>query len=392
MNKSIKELLVLHFLNDGVRTTFPAILPFIAKELSFNLVSVGFLGSAQPLFAAILALPAGFLASRVGGFHFLVFLLLVYSIGALIATFTLNLPITLLAFSIAALGFGMFHTVGFSLVAKISEKNNIGRNMGNFTSVGDVGRVAIPPAAVFLVAIFGWRISMTAIALIGLSAFLLLRLNQPKKEKYHLQEEGLGKETHKEFISHILNLLKTKRLFLTLLAATTDALASSPIFLFLPFILFSKGVSVTNYGIITAAFFGGSLAGKFLLGRAVDKFGNLRVFIVSEILMAIFLVLLVGSSNFIIILILALLLGAFTRGTTPVIQAMLSEASEKMHYNKIYALSETGIGIAAVLTVILMGVIADQLGIEFVFYIAAIFALLATIPTLLLSRSKSFSG
>ncbi len=392
MNKQIKELLVLHFLNDGIRTTFPAILPFIAKEFSFNLASVGFLGSAQPLFAAILAFPAGFLASRVGGFHFLVFLLLIYSTGAFLAAFTFNLPITLLAFSVAALGFGMFHTVGFSLVAKISEKNNIGKNMGNFTSVGDIGRVAIPPAAVFLVAISGWRISMAAIALIGICAFLLLRLKQTKKEEYHLEENVSKKETHKEFITHILTLLKTKRLFLTLLAATTDALASSPIFLFLPFILFAKGISVTSYGIITAAFFGGSLAGKFLLGRAVDKYGNSKIFVFSEILMAISLVLFVASSNFLIILMLAFLLGAFTRGTSPVIQAMLSEVSQKLHYNKIYALSETGIGIAAVITVILMGIIADKIGAQFVFYTAAVFALVAIIPVLLLSRSNSFSG
>lgn len=392
MEKQLKGLLALHFLNDGVRTTFPAILPFIAKELSLNLASVGFLGSAQPLFAAILALPAGFLASRIGGFHFLVFLLLIYSAGALIAAFAFNLSLTLLAFSIASLGFGMFHTVGFSLVAKISGKNNIGKNMGNFSSIGDIGRVAIPPAAVFLVAISGWRISMATIALAGFFAFLLLRLNQPNKEEYNLDERMPNQETHKEFITHIISLLKSNRLFLTLLAAIIDTLASSPIFLFLPFILFAKGVSVTNYGIITAAFFGGSLAGRFLLGRAVDKFGNLKVFIISEVLMAICLVLLVASANFPVILLLALFLGAFTRGTTPAIQAMLSEVSKKMHYHKIYALSETGIGIAAVITVILMGFIADQVGIEFVFYTAAVFALFATIPTLFLSRSKSLSG
>jgi len=352
------------------------------------LVSVGFLGSAQPLFAAILALPAGFLASKLGGFHFLVFLLLIYSAGALLTIFAFNLPITILAFSIAALGFGMFHTVAFSLVAKISGKNNIGKNMGNFSSIGDIGRVTIPPIVVFLVAIAGWRISMAAITLVGLFAFLLLRLNQPKKEEYHLEEMASKNETHQEFITHTLILLRTKRLFLTLLAATADTLASSPIFLFLPFILFAKGVSVANYGISTAAFFGGSLAGRFLLGRAVDKFGNLKVFIISEILMAVCLVLLVASSNFPVILLLALLLGAFTRGTTPAIQAMLSEVSKKAHYHKIYALSETVIGIVAVATVILMGVVADRIGIEFVFYTAAVFALLAIIPVLFISRSK----
>src|SRR3990172_9680728 len=89
--KELSGLMILHFLNDGVRSTFVAMLPFIATGLSLNLSSVGFLGSAQPLFASILALPAGFLASRLGGFHFLVFLLIIYSIGAFFASISPNL-------------------------------------------------------------------------------------------------------------------------------------------------------------------------------------------------------------------------------------------------------------------------------------------------------------
>ena len=114
MEKEFKGLMILHFLNDGVRSTFVILLPFIAKDLSLNLSNVGFLGSAQPLFASILALPAGFIASKLGGSHFLIFLLILYSLGALTAFFSFNLLLVIIAFSTAALGFGMFHTVSFS--------------------------------------------------------------------------------------------------------------------------------------------------------------------------------------------------------------------------------------------------------------------------------------
>ena len=62
--KSLKEINILHFLNDGVRSTFVTLLPFIAKDLHISLSSIGFLGSAQALFGSLLALPAGFLSSR----------------------------------------------------------------------------------------------------------------------------------------------------------------------------------------------------------------------------------------------------------------------------------------------------------------------------------------
>lgn len=391
MGKGIKGLLILHFLNDGVRTTFVTLLPFIAKDLSLNLSAVGFLGSAQPLFASLLALPAGFFASKFGGFHFLIFLLIIYSIAAFGTAISPNLIFIILAFSLAALGFGMFHTVSFSLVAKVSKTGKIGQDMANFTSIGDIGRFLIPPLAVFLVSAFSWRIAMATIALTGLSAFLMLKLLQPKKEEYNLEDKDFQKESSKEFLKHTLNLLKTKKLLLTIFAAIADSLASSPIFIFLPFLLFAKGIHVTEYGIATGVFFAGSFLGKSALGRAVDKFGNLKVFIISEICMAATLIILTLVPNFLLILFLSLLLGLFTRGTTPVIQAMFSEVSHKMHYNKIFALSEMFIGIAAVITVILMGMIADHAGIVIVFYAAAFLALLATIPAFILSKNTESS-
>lgn len=388
MGKSFKELLVLHFLNDGVRSTFVVLLPFIAKDLSFNLASVGFLGSSQPLIASILALPAGFLGSKLGGFRFLVYLTVIYSFGALALSISPSLLFVTAAFFLGALGFGMFHTVGFSLVAKISQEKSMGKNMGNFTSIGDIGRVAIPPIAVFLVSILEWRVTMALISLIGFGAFLIILFNQPKKMQ-HLNNNYAENESHIDFIKEIYVLLKTRKLLLALFAGIFDSLASSPVFIFLPFLLFAKGVSITEYGVITAVFFAGSLFGKNALGRGVDKFGNLKIFVFSEILMAFVLILLTLSPiNLLIIIILSFLLGLFTRGTTPVIQTMMSNVSHKMHYDKVFAISEMCIGITAVITVSLMGIIADSSGIVFVFYASAIFALLAIIPIFLLAKNR----
>lgn len=384
--KSLKEINILHFLNDGVRSTFVTLLPFIAKDLNINLSTVGFLGSAQPILVSLLALPAGFLAFRFGGFHLLIFLLIFYSAGAFSAAFSPNIFFIILSYFIAAAGFGMFHTVSFSLVAKITDKRSMGKVMGDFSSIGDIGRVALPPACVFLVYAFGWRISMLTIALLGFFAFLTLQYFRPKKEVYNLDDSK--KETHGEFINHIFRLLKQRQLSLTLAAAVIDALASSPIYLFLPFVLLEKGVSLSQYGIIATVFLLGSLAGKTLLGRAVDKIGSLRIFILSEISMAAVLILITQSANFNITLILAFLLGSFTRGTTPIIQSMLSKTSHKIHYDKIFAISEFFIGIAAVTTVISMGVIAEKTNVLFVYYAASFLALIAIVPAFLLSLTK----
>lgn len=133
-------------------------------------------------------------------------------------------------------------------------------------------------------------------------------------------------------------------------------------------------------------YFAGSLAGKYLLGRAVDKLGNAKVFILAESLMAASLLILIFSSNLILILFISFLLGTFTKGTTPVIQTMMAKISHKGHYDKVYALSETFLGLAATITIIVMGVMADLLGIYSVFYGAAILAICAIIPIFFFSK------
>lgn len=365
------------------------LLPFIAKDLTISLAVVGFLGSAQPLIASLLALPTGFIASRIGGFHLLIMLLIIYSLGALGIAFSPNIWIVILMFFLGAFGFGMFHTVGFALVAKNSEGKNIGRNMGDFTSVGEIGRVAIPPLAVFATSFIGWRFTFIGIACIGLFAYLFFRLFIKPHESYAFKKDPLAKESYKDFRNHIALLFKTKKFLLVTITAIFDSLASSPIYIFLPFFLLAKGLHPIEYGFATATFFVGSLLGKTMLGRGVDKLGNLKVFFVSELAMAGMLFLLPSLFNFFLILIASLLLGVFTKGTSPVVQTLFSQMTEKEHYNKVFAISELTIGLAAVVAQIALGFIAEAFDISLVFYICGSLAVFAIFPCLLLAKQKA---
>lgn len=388
MNKTVRELLTLHFINDGVRTTFVILLPFIAADLTINLATVGFLGATQPLLGSLLALPTGFIAAKTGGFHLLITLLIIYSLGALGIGLSFNVWMVILMFFVGAVGFGMFHTVGFSLVAKNSTENNIGRNMGDFTSIGEIGRVALPPLAVFSTSLIGWRITFVLIACIGFLAFIFFRFFTKPHESHTFAKNVLVKETFKEFRGHIHALFKIKKFLLVTTTAILDSLASSPIYVFLPFLLLAKGLNPWEYGFATGAFFIGSLFGKTLLGRAVDRMGNMQVFIVSELAMAGMLLFLPSLFNFVLLLIASALLGVFTKGTSPVVQTLFSKMADKEHYNKVYAISEFSIGMAAVITILVMGIVAQNLGISFVFYITASLALLAVIPCAILIKQK----
>lgn len=386
MNKFLYALFSLHFLNDGVRTGIVALLPFVSKDLHLNFTEVGFLGSSQGVLTSILAFPAGFLAGRIGGYKLILLSLLIYSIGTLGIGVSPNIVLLIITFYIAAAGFGMFHVVGFSLVSRISEKTNIGKNLGNFTAVGDIGRILIPTIAIFAIPIFGWRITYISTAILCLLVFGLLQIFRQRSKQIILQEHK-AKETHHEWIKQVFFILKQKKLLLILTAGVMDGLAGSPIYIFLPFLLLHKGISIAMLGVFTGTYFAGSLFGKSVLGRGADKFGNAKVFVIAELLMALCLILLAFSQQIILLLSLAFVLGLFTRGTTPVVTTLFSEVTHSNHYEKVFAISEAFLGITAALAPTTMGIIADKGGITFVFYIAALLAFLASIPIVLLIKS-----
>lgn len=375
-----KSLNILHFLNDGIRTTFVAILPFIALDMSLNLKDVGFLGSTQAAVAIILAIPAGFIAARFGGFKSLVTFMLIYSAGAFLAGIAPNFFVLTLAYVMSAVGFGIFHTISFALVAKNSKHHNVGKNMGDFASIGDIGRVAMPPAAIFLISIFGWRPTLFLVGAIGLVTFLAIKITTHVKDTKNIEKEIEERENYKDFTKSTLLLFKLKHVRRIMLTAILDSFASSSIFIFLPFILLSKNIPQTQLAIIVGVYFAGSLFGRVVLGRLVDKIGGKKVFVSSEFLMALFLVALTQTGNYLVISVLCFAIGAFTRGTNPIVQSMISKLTSPNLYHKLYAVSEICTYGASVISTMAMGYVSFYYGVNTVYYISAAIAILATAP------------
>jgi len=388
MKTKLKELLVLHFLNDGIRTTLIVFLPFITKDLYLSLTQAGFLGSAQPLIAALLAIPTGYVIGRFGGLRIIFILLIIYSLATLGIASSFNGTVVFFMYLIAAIGFGMFHTVGFTLVGKISDDGNMGRNMGNFFAIGEIGRLSIPPLAIFAVSFMGWRPVVAAFGILGILLFIISRF-LPNSKDVSLHSKNQEKQNHKEFLVDIFNLFKNKRVTLVTLGAIIDSIASSPIYVYLPFLLLAKHISTAELSIAMGVFFMGSLIGKKFLGVGVDKFGDSKVFIISEICMALSLVIIVQNMPYFLLLFLSVSLGIFSKGTSPVVQTMFSTLSHKDHYHKIFAISETTIGLAAAIAIILLGGLADATGIYMLFYTTAFFAILATVPIYAFSKMSS---
>lgn len=370
----------LHILNDGFKASLLLFLPFIARDLNISLTKVGFLGTAVNSLEIFLAIPAGMIAAYVGGFRFLIITMLFYGLGYLFLSLSYTYVTIIIAFILAGISFGMFHPVAFSVVSKMFGKGERGSQLGNFTALGDLGRIGISSLTTFIITSIGWRqtafFSFTLV--LGLFVLFYLLFSYKKRGIPKVDQEVSGPGPS------YLDILKNRRFMLATSCFILDSFASSALFIFIPFLLLKRGVAPVYLGALTSTFFIGNMFGKVLLGKLVDRLGNVRVFIISEYLMALFIVVLAVSTNIRLIILSSILLGAFTKGTVPVLTSMVTEAVDHHgRYEKAFSLNAVFVGIGSTVAPLALGFLSDAFGITNAFYGASVLAVCATVPALL---------
>jgi len=371
-------LTILHIFNDGFEGSFLLLLPFIAKDLHINLAQVGMLGTAEGLMVIVCSIPAIYLAARYGGLRVLLGALFIYTAGFFLTALSPSFSLLFITFIVAGCGFGLFHSIAFGLVSRWSEKSERGRKLGNFTATGDAGKIALSSVLTFIIVIIGWRMTSLSFAFVTFILFVLFsKFITPKDQALEEKHVSQAHIPLKDFIKNMQFVLaNTTNVF--------DSLASASLFIFLPFLLLKRGVNPAILGTFTATFFLGNFLGKTYLGRLVDKHGSAKIFIFSELFMAVFIFILANSSSILVILLSSVLLGAFTKGTVPVIKAMVSESVEHHeNFEKAFGINSVIAGGASALAPIILGFVSNSYGIVYAFNLSAVFALIATAPALL---------
>ncbi len=369
----------LHLFNDGYLAAMPLLLPFMTADLGISLSVVGFLGSLLNFSGIILALPAGMLAARFGAGRVLSYAVLLYGLGFFVLGVSPGLPVVVLGFLLGSFAFGVFHPVAFSAVACQAGSCGLGKQMGTFAATGDIGRIGFAATITVLVAWSSWRTTALLYAAIAAVVFVFCVFSSR-----HDIGEADSREPHKALD---FSLFKNNRFLMANFASVLDTFANSSLFIFLPFLLTFRGIDAALMGSFTGVFFVGNLLGKVVIGRLVDTIGQNRLFIISELCVAVFFILLSQVQNLFLIMGIAFLLGFLTKGAVPITNTMIAEAVAGTEgFEGAYSVNSFTMSIANTVAPLVFGVLANALGIQMVFQVCAIVAASATIPACILSR------
>lgn len=435
-----------HIVMDGLYDSVPILLSFVVVYYGAGERDAGFIVSLGACLSTAGGLATKFFGARFGLWASLGLILGCAGAGFLGNAFAPSLLLSGMCFVVAICGMGLFHSLTFAHLTVHSPKRWMGKAIGDFTAVGDVGRIPIASLAGFGAALTlagqpGWRtVSLVyGVATLCFAACLLRRgllqraaakdvdegtpatpdasampptppvpplTDAPTADSGAATAKAAPSTSPKASMLPSFGLLRIRDVALSMLTNVLDGFSSAHIFTFLPFLLFAKGIDPKIIGGFALTFAAGSLVGKLVCGRLAAYCGARVIFVGAELLMVVLLVCMVLAQDAWTILAASLVLGIVTRGTVPVLQTLLvdpvrepepaapadaekPDAGQRFasHCEDIFSLSSLFRGGINMLTPLLFGVLSAAFSIESVYVLMAVVGALAVVPVLMLGRS-----
>lgn len=371
----------VHFVHDGLSDALYLLLPLWQAEFALTLTQVGVIKSLYSGAMALFQVPAGMLAERWGERV----LLAMGTVLTGLAYMTLGLVgghiALLLTLLVAGAGAAVQHPLSSSVVSKAYGPDVRRAALGIYNFSGDLGKVVIPLAVSVLIASLSWRAGTASAGALGIAAgiaafIVLRRLGAGLQPKQVVPGQMAGDDRPASGAGWGI----TDRAGFGVLSAIgfIDGAGRTGFLTFLPFLLIGVGAGVETIGVALALVFSGGAAGKFICGFLAQKFGVIRIVVLTELITGCGILLLLFLSLEGALLLLPVI-GLGLNGTSSVLYGTVSDFVAEERRARGFGLFYTlAIGGGAVAPMV-FGMVSDMFGVTVALAAVAVLAL-STIP------------
>jgi len=218
LNYGLFVMLFTHTLTHAFQNIHTTLFPVLKTEFNLGYYELGLIAAIPPLCQAILSIPAGMLSDKFGTKKMILFSQLLACAGSVIAGFTLNPWMLIIAVSLLYLNTTFYHPPSYSYVTKTFKPSDRSKALGIHGAGGTFGMAIGPLSISLLMGYFAlqWRsVYLFWFIPIFIGVFLILRLKaeneEPKAEK---KEDSSAPEaktvvTRGMFFFFLFNAVKT---------------------------------------------------------------------------------------------------------------------------------------------------------------------------------------
>jgi len=166
--KSVGLIAVGHGFSHFYMLALPPLFPIMRADLDVSWTALGLIITVYSVATGIAQLPAGILVDRIGARPVLLAGLTIQAVGfVLVALFPSYWSLLVLMF-ISGVGNSVFHPADYAILAARVGTERQGRAFGIHIFSGYAGWVVAPPAMLFMVSLWDWRIACSISGIIGL--------------------------------------------------------------------------------------------------------------------------------------------------------------------------------------------------------------------------------
>jgi MFS transporter, FSR family, fosmidomycin resistance protein len=361
-----------HALHDGYVDMIYVLLPVWQVEFSLDYAALAVVRAVYVGILAAFQVPSAHLAKRLNARIVLALGTLLSATGYAVAGLSGGLVGLTASLALAGVGGSTQHPLASGAVSRAYGKRSRGP-LGTYNFAGDLGKATLPPLISFLLTVMHWRSTLWVAAGLGLLVAISIRLFMPSVPTSAGEMEIVA-TPHGE--------TKGKVGFaLLFVIGILDTATRMGFLLFLPFLMKTKGGSLTTGGFALAMIFIGGAFGKAACGWLGARLGLLATVLTTEI----------GTAAAILSLLILPLkpgmillpfLGLMLNGTSSVLYGTVPELVAPHRIERAFAIFYTGILSSSALAPVLYGRLGDAAGISWATVAAAITAL-AVVPLML---------
>lgn len=352
-----------HILHDGYTDLLYVMFPIWQMAFGLSLAEVGSLKTLYSGAMASLQVPSSIFSERLGEKRLLLFGTLIAAIGFLLSGWTTGFLGLAACLVLSGIGASVQHPLSSSLTSHTFEGPELRGALSTYNFSGDIGKVLLPSLCAAFLAIWDWHVVTSVMGLLGLLTVMMLAIVLPQgANTNHLKAQAdrvSGGISEKSYSRNFLNLG-----FVSLSSiAVIDSATRMGFLTLLPFLLISKGASVTQVGFALSLTFAGGAAGKFVCGFIAARFGVIKTTLITEVATTI-LIALTLPLNLDVVMLMLPLVGIALNGTSSGLYGTVPELVPQHARSRAFGVFYTLTIGAGAISPLLYGFAGDSIGVS----------------------------